>query len=149
MIRISRWRFHFRRQNICPKIWINMRKCVIGFWLFQWTKKLIRYKGNRNEMNRVLVCFQLLPGDDRGLYESSLSGLKSPALTALPCVVTGYPVLTGSGRSPVTFTKPGRVANREDWIVLNKTAKDAGGSHLNDVLTYLSAWCGTATMYTF
>lgn len=94
-------------------------------------------------------CLQLLPVDDRGLYESSLSGLKSSALTALPCVVTGYPVLTGSGRSPVTFTKPGRVANREDWIVLNKAAKEAGGSHLSDVLTYLSAWCGTATMYTF
>ena len=53
---------------------------------------------------------QILPLDKRGLYPAALTTPQSKA-RALPCVVSGYPVL----KNKVDFKRSGFVANKEDW----------------------------------
>ena len=53
---------------------------------------------------------QQLPLDDRGVYEASLINWKSND-AALPCVMTGYPVL----RDCIKFPGADKTANRQDW----------------------------------
>ncbi|KAH7979194.1 hypothetical protein HPB49_008618 [Dermacentor silvarum] len=53
---------------------------------------------------------QALPADEQGFYEASLEGPKG-TLRALPCLITGYPVL----QNKLQFQKPGIVCNKDDW----------------------------------
>nr|CAD7263275.1 unnamed protein product [Timema shepardi] len=80
---------------------------------------------------------QTLPVDERGLFPATLGG-------ALPCVVSGYPVLPGRGRSPVELGRPGRLANRDDWNKLIMAAKMSPEANVTDVLGFLEEWCGAA-----
>ena len=79
---------------------------------------------------------QQLPLDQRMTYEASLvaagSGERSPA-----CIVTGYPVLGNS----IEFAR-GRMANKEDWNKLVMAAKMVSDPNIQDVLKFVSVWCG-------
>jgi len=80
---------------------------------------------------------QQLPLDERGVYEASLSdGHQSEV--ALPCVMTGYPVL----KHPVKFPGPLKMANREDWnrfLVATKRWPD--NQQLHNILSFIEKWC--------
>jgi len=62
-----------------------------------------------------------------------------------PCVITGYPVI---GQS-VNFPSTRRVANKEDWNVFIMAAKTQGIPEFEDVLKFISEWCGSTPNYTF
>ena len=99
--------------------------------------------------NIFFFILQVLPLDDRNLYESSLTSINYAEAAALPCVVTGYPVLTGRGRKPIEFKNTGKAANRDDWNSLIMSAKTSMGSHLNDVITFINDWCGNIPSVNF
>lgn len=92
---------------------------------------------------------QVLPLDERNLYESCLTSMNHTEASALPCVVTGYPVLTGHGKRPIEFKNPRKAANRDDWNALIMSAKTSMRPHLNDVITFLSEWCGNIPSVSF
>lgn len=82
---------------------------------------------------------QTLPADDeRGLYEASLAPGEEP------CLVSGYPVVVGGNKSPVTFQRSNWQANREAWSKLTVAAKMAAHSEVPDVLAFVERWCGAA-----
>ena len=74
--------------------------------------------------------------DERGVYEASLVSQNTDTL-ATPCVVTGYPVL----RNRMDFKK-GHAANKEDWNKLSMATKVSRSAECQDVLKFLTAWCG-------
>ncbi|XP_077566022.1 intraflagellar transport protein 172 homolog [Stigmatopora nigra] len=80
---------------------------------------------------------QVLPRDERKTYEASLvdanSGLHSPA-----CILTGYPAL----KSKVEFSSTGKVANKEDWNKFLMATKTSHSPECQDVLKFISQWCG-------
>lgn len=78
---------------------------------------------------------QILPIDDRDVYESSLL----PGET--PCIITGYPV---AGQQPVTFQKSELTANRDAWSKLVMAAKMSPQSNIPNVLSFIEQWCGPA-----
>ncbi|VDD80059.1 unnamed protein product [Mesocestoides corti] len=82
---------------------------------------------------------QSLPKDERGVYEACL---RSPAtgVSALPCVVTGYPVL----RDGIYFSadKGKHSANLEDWKRLNYAATVNRNPECTDVCEFVRKWCG-------
>ncbi|KER27764.1 hypothetical protein T265_05253 [Opisthorchis viverrini] len=80
---------------------------------------------------------QSLPKDERGVYVAALEA-PGTGLSALPCVVTGYPVLRGG----VEFEKPSCVANREDWSKLQYVAKVARTTECADVKEFILRWSG-------
>ncbi|XP_075225811.1 intraflagellar transport protein Oseg2 [Lycorma delicatula] len=97
---------------------------------------------------------QVLPLDDRNLYESSLNNLESAASGAPACVVTGYPVLGvlpgGSSSTIVQFKRPGCYANKEDWNKLTMAAKMAPtNTALTNVIKFIGEWCGSAPNFSF
>lgn len=53
---------------------------------------------------------QVLPRDERGVYEASLVAA-STGVRALPCLITGYPIL----RNKIEFKRPGKAANKDNW----------------------------------
>ncbi|VDM16004.1 unnamed protein product [Hydatigera taeniaeformis] len=83
---------------------------------------------------------QVLPKDERGIYVACLS---SPAtgVSALPCVVTGYPVL----RDGVSFSsKSGKhSANLEDWKRISYAANVNRNSECIDTFEFIRKWCGS------
>ncbi|VDN09766.1 unnamed protein product [Dibothriocephalus latus] len=81
---------------------------------------------------------QILPKDERGAY---VAALKAPGtgLKALPCVVTGYPVL----RNGIAFSDPKRVANQDDWKRLQNAANVARNASCIDVCDFIRKWCGS------
>ncbi|KAL7058247.1 hypothetical protein AAHC03_017052 [Spirometra sp. Aus1] len=81
---------------------------------------------------------QILPKDERGAY---VAALKAPGtgLKALPCVVTGYPVL----RNGIAFSDPKRAANQEDWKRLQNAATVARNASCIDVCDFIRKWCGS------
>ncbi|KAH8278227.1 hypothetical protein KR044_002922 [Drosophila immigrans] len=78
---------------------------------------------------------QLLPNDDRGLYESSLGP------NDLPCLLSGYPV---RGRQPVTFQASINQVNRDVWSKFAVAVKMAPGSGITDIIAFVEKWQGTA-----
>ncbi|RZF39607.1 hypothetical protein LSTR_LSTR001128 [Laodelphax striatellus] len=97
---------------------------------------------------------QVLPVDDRNLYESSLSSADSASSAAVACIVTGYPVLglaSGSrGQSAVQFKRPGCAANKDDWNKLTMAAKMAPtNTALADVVRFIGEFCGANTNFSF
>ncbi|XP_054618204.1 intraflagellar transport protein 172 homolog [Dunckerocampus dactyliophorus] len=80
---------------------------------------------------------QVLPRDERNSYEASLVDANS-GLRSLPCVLTGYPVL----RNKVEFSSAGKAANKEDWNKFLMTTKTSHSPECQDVLKFISQWCG-------
>ncbi|KAH8365613.1 hypothetical protein KR093_002735 [Drosophila rubida] len=78
---------------------------------------------------------QLLPNDDRGLYESSLGA------NDLPCLLSGYPV---RGRQPVTFQSSSNQVNRDVWSKFAVAVKMAPASGVSDIIAFVEKWQGTA-----
>uniref|UniRef100_A0A672FWM1 Intraflagellar transport protein 172 homolog n=1 Tax=Salarias fasciatus TaxID=181472 RepID=A0A672FWM1_SALFA len=80
---------------------------------------------------------QVLPQDERNSYEASLvaakSGVRSP-----PCVLTGYPVL----KNKLEFPSAGRFANKDDWNKFLMATKTSHSQECQDVLHFMSQWCG-------
>eukprot|EP00111_Clytia_hemisphaerica_P000435 TCONS_00001218-protein len=82
---------------------------------------------------------QTLSFDERNVYEASLTSPESDVV-CLPCVVTGYPVL----RNKMEFNKTGKAANKEDWNKFAMATKVSHSADCQDVLRFLSLWCGTS-----
>ncbi|XP_060552918.1 intraflagellar transport protein 172 homolog [Ruditapes philippinarum] len=80
---------------------------------------------------------QSLPKDERGCFEGSLTAPDS-GIRALPCVITGYPVLNNK----MEFKAPGKVANKDDWNKYLMATKVSHSSELQDVLKFIGVWCG-------
>ncbi|XP_061785815.1 intraflagellar transport protein 172 homolog [Nerophis lumbriciformis] len=80
---------------------------------------------------------QVLPRDERNSYEASLVDANS-GLRSLACVLTGYPVL----RNKIDFSSPGKAANKEDWNKFLMATKTSHSPECQDVLKFISQWCG-------
>ncbi|KAE8286539.1 Intraflagellar transport protein 172-like protein [Larimichthys crocea] len=80
---------------------------------------------------------QVLPRDERNTYEASLVAANT-GLRSLPCILTGYPVL----RNKVEFSPVGRAANKEDWNKFLMATKTTHSPECQDVLEFISQWCG-------
>lgn len=78
---------------------------------------------------------QILPTDDRNLYESSLNHGESA------CVISGYPI---SGRQPITFQRSSLLANRDSWSKLTVAAKMSPHTDIPEVITFLEQFLGPA-----
>ncbi|XP_041831040.1 intraflagellar transport protein 172 homolog [Melanotaenia boesemani] len=80
---------------------------------------------------------QVLPVDERNTYEASLVAANT-GLRSLPCVLTGYPVL----RNKIEFSSAGKAANKEDWNKFLMATKTTHSPECQDVLKFISQWCG-------
>ncbi|KAM6905680.1 intraflagellar transport protein 172 homolog [Lycodopsis pacificus] len=80
---------------------------------------------------------QVLPRDERNSYEASLVAANT-GLRSLPCILTGYPVL----RDKMEFSSVGKVAVKKDWNKFLMTTKTTHSSECQDVLKFISQWCG-------
>ncbi|XP_068564624.1 intraflagellar transport protein 172 homolog [Cebidichthys violaceus] len=80
---------------------------------------------------------QVLPRDERNSYEASLVATNT-GLRSLPCVLTGYPVL----RDKMEFSSVGKVAIKKDWNKFLVATKTTHSSECQDVLKFISQWCG-------
>ncbi|XP_050306348.1 intraflagellar transport protein 172 homolog [Anthonomus grandis grandis] len=78
---------------------------------------------------------QVLPTDDRQLYESALQPEEQP------CLVTGYPIR----KQAVTFANSTFQASREAWAKLSMAAKMVPDSHVPGVISFVQKWCGPAS----
>ncbi|KAK8378095.1 hypothetical protein O3P69_018808 [Scylla paramamosain] len=78
---------------------------------------------------------QVLPMDERMVYEASLMG--NDGASYPPCVISGYPVI----RNRLDL-KRGQAANKEDWNKLVMATKMASTPECQDVLKFITAWCG-------
>ncbi|XP_068198190.1 intraflagellar transport protein 172 homolog [Antennarius striatus] len=87
---------------------------------------------------------QVLPRDERNCYEASLVDTAT-GLYSLPCIISGYPVL----RNKVQFSSEGKVANTEDWNKFITAAKTTHNPECQDVLNFISRWCGSLPTSTF
>uniref|UniRef100_A0A665WKK4 Intraflagellar transport 172 n=1 Tax=Echeneis naucrates TaxID=173247 RepID=A0A665WKK4_ECHNA len=80
---------------------------------------------------------QVLPVDERNSYEASLVATNT-GLRSLPCVLTGYPVL----RNKIEFSSAGKMANKDDWNKFLMVTKTTHSPECQDVLKFISQWCG-------
>jgi intraflagellar transport protein 172 len=90
---------------------------------------------------------QGLPLDQQGIYIGSLSSHADPSTSSLSeCALTGYPI-----RGPtVQFDGSRKLASREDWNKFVTIARQSSSdSALNDVITFIQDWCGSAPNYAF
>ncbi|XP_065359796.1 intraflagellar transport protein 172 homolog [Calliphora vicina] len=78
---------------------------------------------------------QVLPTDERGLYESSLG------LNDVACILSAYPV---KGRQPVTFQSSIRQANRDVWSKFSVAVKLSPSSEVGDIIQFTERWNGLA-----
>ncbi|XP_018787824.1 PREDICTED: intraflagellar transport protein 172 homolog [Bactrocera latifrons] len=78
---------------------------------------------------------QVLPTDDRGLYESALGSDEQP------CILSAYPV---RGRQPVTYQSSSRQANRDVWSKFTVALKMSPGSKVADIIAFVEKWNGQA-----
>lgn len=92
---------------------------------------------------------QVLPLDERGLTPSSLTSPDRSGPPAIPCVVSGFPVLSDRGRKSIEFKCQGKQANRDDWNKLMMAAKMAPETQITDVLSFIGEWCGGAPTFSF
>ncbi|XP_046728666.1 intraflagellar transport protein 172 homolog isoform X1 [Silurus meridionalis] len=88
----------------------------------------------------------VLPRDKRGAYEASLLDART-GIRSLPCVITGYPVL----HDKIEFKRPGMAANKDDWNRFLMATKTTHSPECQDVLNFISRWCGglPSAGYTF
>lgn len=82
---------------------------------------------------------QQLSLDERNMYEASLL-MPNSDTSAIPCVITGYPVL----RNKLDFKKSAKAANKEDWNKFAMASKVSHSTECQDVLKFLSQWCGVS-----
>uniref|UniRef100_A0A2K6MV73 Intraflagellar transport protein 172 homolog n=1 Tax=Rhinopithecus bieti TaxID=61621 RepID=A0A2K6MV73_RHIBE len=87
---------------------------------------------------------QVLPRDERGAYEASLVAA-STGIQALPCLITGYPIL----RNKIEFKRPGKAANKDNWNKFLMAIKTSHSPVCQDVLKFISQWCGGLPSTTF
>lgn len=80
---------------------------------------------------------QTLPKDERGVYVAALEA-PGTGLCALPCIVSGYPVL----RNALEFDQPNKVAIRECWNRFQHACKVARSAECSDVREFIQRWCG-------
>ncbi|XP_059516265.1 intraflagellar transport protein 172 homolog [Myotis daubentonii] len=80
---------------------------------------------------------QVLPRDERGAYEASLVAA-STGVRALPCLITGYPIL----RNKIDFKRPGTAVNKDNWNKFLMAIKTSHSPVCQDVLKFISEWCG-------
>lgn len=80
---------------------------------------------------------QVLPRDERNSYEASLVAAET-GLRSFPCVLTGYPVL----KNKLEFSSSGKFANKDDWNKFLMTTKTSHSPECQDVLHFVSRWCG-------
>ncbi|CAH0385245.1 unnamed protein product [Bemisia tabaci] len=96
---------------------------------------------------------QVLPCDNRNLYECSLKRSKTDEDTYPACVITGWPVMRnpklhgGSAAAlrsnEIEFQKPGYYANKDDWNKIVLAAKSSSRkSDLSDIIIFITEWCG-------
>ena len=55
-------------------------------------------------------------------------------------IIAGYPVLGGSG-GKIEFSR-GMLANKEEWNKFIMTAKMVSDTEIQDVVKFISNWCG-------
>lgn len=97
----------------------------------------------------VRLHVQVLPVDGRGLYPAALARPDSGAPPLPPCVVSGLPVSGGPAQT-VAFKRPGCLALRDPWNRLSMAAKlSPTNTDLQDVLKFVSDWCGALPNFTF
>ena len=60
-------------------------------------------------------------------------------------IFIGYPVL----RNGMEFKKSGKAANKEDWNKFSMSAKVSRSPECQDVLKFLSQWCGVSQSTNF
>ncbi|ESP05446.1 hypothetical protein LOTGIDRAFT_228027 [Lottia gigantea] len=87
---------------------------------------------------------QILPKDERNTYEASLVA-SDTGIRSLPCIITGYPVL----RNKVEFSKPDKVANKDDWNKFLMATKVSHSPELKDILKFIGAFGGAAPNPTY
>ncbi|XP_069035784.1 intraflagellar transport protein 172 homolog [Lepisosteus oculatus] len=80
---------------------------------------------------------QVLPKDERDTYEASLIAVNT-GIRSLPCLITGYPVL----RNKIEFKRPGKAANKDYWNKFLMATKTTHSPECQDVLKFISQWCG-------
>ncbi|CAI9743012.1 Hypothetical predicted protein [Octopus vulgaris] len=78
---------------------------------------------------------QVLPKDERGVYEASLVNYQN-GQASVPCLITGYPVL----KNQMPFNQPGIGANKEDWNKLFMASKVSHSPEIQDVLQFVCQW---------
>ena len=89
---------------------------------------------------------QRLPMDERNTYEASL--ITANTGTAYhPCVITGYPVLDASG-GKIEFPR-GMLANKKDWNTVAMIARQVSDPEIQDVVKFISSWCGAGPGFSF
>ncbi|XP_066998302.2 intraflagellar transport protein 172 homolog [Anabrus simplex] len=59
-----------------------------------------------------------------------------------PCLLSGYPILSHHGEKPIKLRKRGMFIIPEEWELAIETAKQDPSSKVNDVLAFISEWCG-------
>ena len=89
---------------------------------------------------------QRLPLDERMTYEASLITANT-GTTYQPCIITGYPVLGGSG-GKIEFSR-GMLANKEEWNKFIMTAKMVSDTEIQDEVKFISNWCGLSGSASF
>ncbi|PIK55820.1 putative intraflagellar transport protein [Apostichopus japonicus] len=89
---------------------------------------------------------QVLDLDERGVYVASLIA-SNTGMQSLPCVISGYPVL----RNKLEFKKKDKLANKDDWNKFLMATKMSHSTECQDVLKFVSQWCGgtPSPSYTF
>ncbi|XP_031636976.1 intraflagellar transport protein 172 homolog isoform X2 [Contarinia nasturtii] len=83
---------------------------------------------------------QILPTDDRNLYESRVFDHEQP------CVISGYPI---QHKQPVIFQRSHRQANRDVWSKLTVSAKMSPHTSIPDTIEFVEKWCGHANFIAY
>ncbi|KAH8862639.1 Intraflagellar transport protein 172 like [Schistosoma japonicum] len=84
---------------------------------------------------------QTLPKDERGVYVASLNS-PGTGLSALPCIISGYPVL----RNGIIFEQSKRIASKVNWDKFLYITKISRTSECSDVKEFIERWSGTNTL---
>lgn len=120
-----------------PGIHEEVREWVLAVSMDQQVDQVC-FVNNKVDLTIMMVSvtpLQVLPIDDRGLYESSL-GADDAA-----CILSGYPV---RGRQPVTFQSSTRQANRDVWSKFSVAVKLSPTSEVGDIISFTEKWNGLA-----
>ncbi|CAH8560325.1 unnamed protein product [Schistosoma turkestanicum] len=83
---------------------------------------------------------QTLPKDERGVYVASLNS-PTTGLSALPCIISGYPVL----RNGIIFEPSKRVAIKTNWNKFLYITKMSRTMECSNVKEFIQQWSGTPT----
>lgn len=86
------------------------------------------------------ICKQILPMDDRNLYESSLE------VHDQPCIISGYPL---QHKQPISFQRSRYQANRDIWSKLTVAGKMSPHTSVPDVIEFVEKMCGHANFIVY